>query len=71
MYGRTQLIGNIISKAREKVKGHYGLKGDAEKISSDVKWLLEKAHFVFGDLNVEVCFNFISNLLLTCTNVGP
>lgn len=54
MYGRTALLSSIISKARERVKAHYGFKGEPTKIEADIKWLLEKAHFIFGGLNIEV-----------------
>ncbi|PPQ92334.1 hypothetical protein CVT25_008516 [Psilocybe cyanescens] len=54
MYGRAALISNIITKARERVKAHYNLSGDPNTISEDVKWLLEKAHFIYGNLNIKV-----------------
>jgi hypothetical protein len=54
MYGRTALISSVVSKARDQVKAHYHLKGEAEKVAEDVHWLLEKAHFIFGKLNIKV-----------------
>ncbi|PPQ90782.1 hypothetical protein CVT25_010107 [Psilocybe cyanescens] len=58
MYGCATLISDIITKAREHVKAHYNLSGDLHTISEDIKWLLEKAHFNYGDLNIkEQAFN--------------
>lgn len=55
MYGRTALISNIISKARERVKSHFSLSGDTEKVRKEIEWLLTDAHFMYGEINLVVC----------------
>ncbi|KAF9475807.1 hypothetical protein BDN70DRAFT_935557 [Pholiota conissans] len=51
MYGRTALISNIITKARSRVKGFFGFKGD--KVKDDIEWLLKDSKFMYGGVNVE------------------
>jgi hypothetical protein len=55
MYGRTQFLSNLITKAREKVRGFYHLMGTVDKVRDDIQWLLTESHFMYGDINIEVC----------------
>ena len=54
MYGRSALISNVINKARERVRGFYGISGTSDKIRDDVEWLLTDSKFMYGDINIEV-----------------
>jgi len=54
MYGRSALISNLITKARDRVRGFYGLNGTCDKIKEDVEWLLTDSKFMYGDINIEV-----------------
>ena len=54
MYGRSALISNVITKARERVRGFYSLSGASDKVREDVEWLLTDSRFMYGDINVEV-----------------
>jgi hypothetical protein len=63
MYGRSALISSVISKARERVRGFYGLNGTADKIRGDVEWLLTDSKFMYGGVNLEVWICFPSNQL--------
>ncbi|KAF8798224.1 hypothetical protein BYT27DRAFT_7218505 [Phlegmacium glaucopus] len=49
-YGKGALLNTIIVKARQRVFGHYGLNGTTDQIKTKVNWLLEKSHFLYGDL---------------------
>ena len=53
-YGKGALLNAIILKARQRVLGHYGLNGTVEEIKINVNWLLEKSHFLYGDLDLKV-----------------
>jgi Domain of unknown function (DUF6532) len=63
MYGRSALISSVISKARERVRGFYGLNGTSDKTREDVEWLLTDSKFMYGDINLEVWIWFPSNQL--------
>jgi hypothetical protein len=63
MYGRSALISSVITKARERVRGFYGLSGTSDKIRGDVEWLLTDSKFMYGDINLEVWTRFPSNQL--------
>jgi len=54
MYGRTQFLSTLITKARDKVRGFYQLIGTPDKIRDGVKWLLTESRFMYGDIDVEV-----------------
>lgn len=54
MYGRSALISSVITKARERVRGFYGLSGTSDKIREDVEWLLMDSKFMYADINLEV-----------------
>jgi len=54
MYGRSALISNLITKARDRVRGFYGINGTSDKIKEDVEWLLTDSKFMYGDINIEV-----------------
>ena len=54
MYGRSALISSIISKARERIRGFYGISRTSDKIRDVVEWLLMDSKFMYGDINVEV-----------------
>jgi hypothetical protein len=54
MYGRSALLSSVIGKARERVRGFYGLSGTADKIREHVEWLLTDSRFMYGDVSVEV-----------------
>jgi hypothetical protein len=58
MYGRTQFLSNLITKAREKVRGFYHLMGTVDKVRDDIQWLLTESRFMYGDINIEVCEPF-------------
>jgi Domain of unknown function (DUF6532) len=61
MYGRSALISNIINKARERVRGFYGISGTSDKIREDIEWLLTDSKFMYGDISLEVWKWFPSN----------
>jgi hypothetical protein len=67
MYGRSALISSIITKARERVRGFYGLNGTCEKIREDIEWLLTDSKFMYGDINVEVWMWFSSGSPSKCS----
>ncbi|KAF9552138.1 hypothetical protein CPC08DRAFT_768538 [Agrocybe pediades] len=52
-YGRSQIMTTIITRARAKVVGHYTLTGKSSNIISKVDWLLDKAHFIYGDIDLQ------------------
>jgi Domain of unknown function (DUF6532) len=54
MYGRSALLSSVIGKARERVRGFYGLSGASDKIREDVEWLLTESRFMYGDISLEV-----------------
>jgi len=55
MYGRTALISNLVTKARDRVRGFYGLnKANAKKTKDDVEWLLIDSRFMYGNVNLQV-----------------
>jgi hypothetical protein len=54
MYGRSALLSSVVIKARERVRGFYGLSGTSDKIRGDVEWLLTDSKFMYGDINLEV-----------------
>ena len=58
MYGRSALISNIITRARERVRG---LNGTSDKIRADVEWLLAESRFMYGDIVIEVWTTFHSD----------
>jgi hypothetical protein len=56
LYGRNALISNIITKAREKVKSFYNFGNDVSKVKHSVEWLIQDVRFMFGKVDIEVCF---------------
>lgn len=54
MYGRTQFISSLITKARDKVRGFYHLMGSADQVREHVKWLLTQSRFMYDDIDLEV-----------------
>lgn len=55
MYGRTALISNLVTKARNRVRGFYGLnKSNAKKTRDDIEWLLTESRFMFGGIDLQV-----------------
>lgn len=54
MYGRTQFISTLITKARDKVRGFYQLMGTPDKVRDAVKWLLTESRFMYGEVDAEV-----------------
>ena len=55
MYGRMALISNLITKARDRVHGFYGLNSsNARKTSEDVEWLLIDLKFMYGNIDLQV-----------------
>lgn len=67
MYGRSALISSVITKARDRVRGFYGLSGTSEKVREDVEWLLTDSKFMYGDINVEVWKWFFSSQPAECS----
>ena len=61
MYGRTQFIGTLTTKAREKVRGFYCLIGTVDKVRADVRWLLTQSRFMYDDIDLEVWIGTYSN----------
>ena len=61
MYRRSALISNIITRARERVRGLNGLNGTSDKIRADVEWLLAESRFMYGDIVIEVWTTFHSD----------
>lgn len=60
-YGRGNFLGSVIAKARSLVGAWYGITGSQrsmEDASSRVQWLIQDAHFAFGEMNYEVSFIF-------------
>ena len=68
MYGRSALISNVITKARERVRGFYGLSGTVDKIREDVEWLLTDSKFMYADIDLEVWTRISSG---QCTKCSP
>ena len=64
-YGKGALLNSIILKAHQRVLGHYGLTGTVDKIKVKVNWLLEKSHFLYGDLDIKVRHLFGLGYLLS------
>ncbi|PPQ82768.1 hypothetical protein CVT26_000179 [Gymnopilus dilepis] len=66
-YGKTVLFNTIVTKARSKVAGYLSLHGSVQDVTDKVTWLLQASNFLYGDLNVKVCFcsslSFIANAL--------
>lgn len=56
LYGRTQFISSLITKAHDKVPGFYNLTGTADQVRESVKWLLTQSRFMYADLDVAVRF---------------
>jgi hypothetical protein len=54
MYGRTQFISSLITKARDKVRGFYQLMGSADQVREDVKWLLTQSRFMYAEIDIDV-----------------
>lgn len=54
LYGRTQFISSLITKARDKVRGFYHLMGSADQVRENVKWLLTQSRFMYDDIDLEV-----------------
>jgi hypothetical protein len=54
MYGRTQFISSLITKARDKVRGFYQLMGSADQVREDVKWLLTQSRFMYAEIDLDV-----------------
>jgi hypothetical protein len=54
MYGRTQFISTLITKARDKVRGFYHLVGTPDKVRENVQWLLAQSRFMYDDIDLEV-----------------
>lgn len=54
MYGRTQFISSLITKARDKVRGFYHLVGTVNQVRDDVKSLLTQSRFMYDDIDLEV-----------------
>ena len=54
MYGRTQFISTLITKARDKVRGFYHLVGMPDKVRENVQWLLAQSRFMYDDIDLEV-----------------
>lgn len=54
MYGRTQFISSLITKARDKVRGFYQLVGTADHVREDVKWLLTQSRFMYAEIDIDV-----------------
>jgi Domain of unknown function (DUF6532) len=72
MYGRSALISSVITKARERVRGFYGLSGSSDKVRGDVEWLLTDSKFMYGEINLEVWTWFPSNqnlMIFFCRSV--
>jgi hypothetical protein len=65
MYGRTQFISSLITKARDKVRGFYRLMGTADQVKEDVKWLLTQSRFMYQDIDVAVRIGILFAHLLT------
>jgi hypothetical protein len=53
-YGKGALFNSIVTKARQRVVGHYGLDGNMDSIIEKVEWLLNASHFIYGELNLKV-----------------
>ena len=62
MYGRTQFISTLITKAQEKVCRFYHLMGAADKVRDDVKWLLTQSRFMDDDIDLEVWIEIYSDI---------
>jgi Domain of unknown function (DUF6532) len=71
MYGRSALISNVINKARERVRGFYGISGTSDKIREDVEWLLTDSKFMYCDIKIEVWTWFPSKQSTYIFFVGP
>jgi len=69
MYGRSALISSVITKARERVRGFYGLSGTSDKIKEEVEWLLTDSKFMYGDINLEVWTWILSGQGTNCSHV--
>lgn len=69
MYGRSALISNVVTKARERVRGFYGFSGTADKIREDVEWLLTDSKFMYAHVNVEVWTWISSGQHTKCSHV--
>lgn len=67
MYGRSALISNVITKARERVRGFYGLSGTVDKIREDVEWLLTDSKFMYADIDLEVWTRISSGQRTKCS----
>jgi uncharacterized protein DUF6532 len=59
MYGRTQFISSLITKARDKVRGFYHLMGTVDQVREKVRWLLEQSRFMYDNIDVEVRIEII------------
>lgn len=57
LYARTNLLSTLISYTRGLVKGAYSLSGSISDIRSSVIWLLEDAKFMYGGIDLQVCFH--------------
>jgi Domain of unknown function (DUF6532) len=68
MYGRSALISSLITKARERVRGFYGLSGTSDKIREDVEWLLRDSKFMYADINLEVWIWIPSGQCTKCSH---
>ncbi|KAF8173626.1 hypothetical protein BJ912DRAFT_1065110 [Pholiota molesta] len=52
-YGKGALFNSIVTKARQRIVGHYGLDGNMDSIIEKVEWLLNASHFIYGELNLK------------------
>ena len=57
-YGRGTFLSTLITKAQAGVSAVYNLTGGKmtpADTETRVRWLKERSHFMYGDLDVEVC----------------
>ena len=72
-YGKTVLFNSVVTKARQRIAGYFGLQsGPVPDIQAKVEWLLTASCFIYGDLDVKVgCMLSFYICTLICSRQKP
>ena len=54
-YARNNFLSFVISAARARVRDAYSLGRKPSDMQKNIEWLLEKSHFMYGEVDVKVC----------------
>ena len=57
-FARSRMYNSIVGKAQSRITSHYQLKGN---IAEEVQWLIERSHFIYGEVAAEVPYSPLNN----------